>query len=82
VLVWGRTPAGKPGRVTIQWLSGNRWRGLVKLKTDSNGVFTARPKLPKAANIKNAFLRAAQPSNASPSFSLYHPPDIIVSPFG
>src|SRR4029077_5905861 len=42
VLVWGRTPAGVPASVQVQWLRGGRWRGLVKLSTDADGIFTAR----------------------------------------
>jgi hypothetical protein len=84
VLVWGRTPAGVRGEVQVQWLQGRRWRGLAKLKTDSNGIFTARPKLPRAANTKSTMLRAVLLGDppASPAFSLHRTPDIAVTPFG
>jgi hypothetical protein len=83
VLVWGRTPLGVPGRVRIQWLQGRRWRGLATLRTDRDGIFTARPRLPRGANPTSALLRAVQlGGDASPSFSLYHPPDIPATPFG
>lgn len=81
LLVWGRTPGGQPGRVTIQWLAGRRWQTLTQLRTDGDGVFTSRPSLPPAGNIANAMLRAVA-DTASPAFSLYHPHDIIVQPFG
>lgn len=83
VLVWGRTPVGAPGRVQIQWLQGRRWQKLATLKTDGDGIFTARPSLPRGANPKSALLRAVQSGGgASPSFSLHRTPDILVTPFG
>jgi hypothetical protein len=84
VLVWGRTPEGVPGTVKIQWLQGGRWRGLTTLSTDSDGIFTARPRLPRKANPKSALLRAVQVGRgaASPAFSLHRTPDIVVTPFG
>lgn len=83
ILVWGRTPAGAPGTARIQWLKGSRWRTLTTLKTDGDGIFTARLRLPRAANPKSALLRAVRVhGEASPAFSLYHPPDILVTPFG
>jgi hypothetical protein len=82
VLVWGRTPVGVPGRVQIQWLQGRRWRGLATLRTDRDGIFTARPLLPRRANPKSALLRAVQLGDPSPAFSLHRTPDILVTPFG
>jgi hypothetical protein len=84
VLVWGRTPAGAPGRVRVQWQQGRRWRTLATLRTDGDGIFTARPVLPRGANSKSAQLRALQlgGGEASPAFSLHRTPDILVTPFG
>jgi hypothetical protein len=94
VLVWGRTPAGVPGTVQVQWLQGGRWRGLVKLRTDGDGIFTAVVKLPRRASATTAQLRAVglgggaagasagAPPGASPLFSLQAPPNIPVTPFG
>ncbi len=83
VLVWGRTPAGVPGTIMVQWLQGGRWRGLVKLSTDGDGIFTARVSLPRQANPANALLRAVDPGvGLSPAFSLRAPPNILVTPFG
>lgn len=83
VLVWGRTPAGVPGRVQVQWLEGTSWRTLTTLNTDRNGIFTATPLLPRTASPKSAKLRAARSGgNASPAFSLSRPRDIPVTPFG
>ncbi|HEV3318125.1 MAG TPA: hypothetical protein VG053_00135 [Solirubrobacteraceae bacterium] len=84
VLVWGRTPVGAPGTVQIQWQRGRRWRTLATLGTDGDGIFTARPALPRAANPKSALLRAVLDGSgeASPAFSLHRTPDILVTPFG
>lgn len=96
VLLWGRTPGGVPGAVQVQWLGGRRWRRLATLRTDGNGIFTARPRLPRRASRRSALLRAVlsgasrsalppslqQGPATSPAFSLHRPPDIIVNPLG
>jgi hypothetical protein len=82
ITVWGRMPNGQPGRVEVQWLTGRGWRTFLKLRTDGGGIFSAHPRLPRGASLTNASLRAIGGGNSSPAFSLYHPPDIIVQPFG
>jgi hypothetical protein len=85
VIVWGRTPAGVPGKVQVQWLSGGRWRGLVKLRTDGDGIFTKQVALPRGASTSTAQLRAVRligGREASPAFSLQAPPNFPVTPFG
>jgi hypothetical protein len=81
-LLWGRSPFGVAGRVRIQWRQGTRWWTLTTLRTDSDGIFTATRKLPRGLDARSGVLRAVASSEASPSFSLRHPPDIIVTPFG
>lgn len=82
-LVWGRTPGGAPGRVQVQWRGRASWRTFATLATDNDGIFTARLKLPHGANPRNALLRAVRADGeATLGFSLHHPPDIIVPPFG
>jgi hypothetical protein len=81
-LLWGRVPFGIAGRVRIQWHQGSRWRPLATLSTDSDGIFMATRTLPRGIDTRSGVLRAVAASEASPSFSLYHPPDIIVTPFG
>jgi hypothetical protein len=82
-LVWGRTPGGMPERVQVQWQQGTQWHGLTTLAADGDGIFTAPIALPPAANPQNAYLRVVRAGGeASPAFSLHHPPDIIVPPFG
>jgi hypothetical protein len=82
-LVWGRTPGGTVGSVLIQWRYEGSWRALATLRTDRDGIFNASVTLPRAASPSQALLRAVQPGvGVSPSFSLHHPPDILVTPFG
>lgn len=81
-LLWGRVPFGVPGKVQIQWRQGSRWRALTTLRTDADGIFTATRTLPPKLNARSGVLRAVAGSEASPSFSLHHPRDIIVQPFG
>jgi Cellulase (glycosyl hydrolase family 5) len=83
--VWGRTPAGLRVPVQIQWRFQGRWRKLAILRTDGDGIFSARLPLPRDAASKSTVLRATLiggDSSSSPSFSLHKPPDILVTPFG
>lgn len=84
ILLWGRTPAGIVARVRVQWRQGRNWRTLTTLKTDGDGIFTARRMLPRGASPASASLRTVLVGDpaTSPAFSLHRPPDIIVSPFG
>ena len=84
VLVWGRTPAGVPATIQVQWQQGARWRGLVKLNSDGDGIFTARVALPRGASATTALLRAVRlgAREPSPAFSLQAPPNFPVTPFG
>jgi hypothetical protein len=82
VLLWGRLPFGAPGLVKIQWRRGRSWRPLATLRSDGDGIFTATRPLPLRIDPKSGVLRAVGAREASPSFSLHHPPDILVTPFG
>jgi hypothetical protein len=84
VSIWGRAPSGAQSVVRVQWLAGRRWRTLTTLRTDADGIFVATRPLPRRASAASALLRAvlSDRPEASPSFSLHHPPDIIVAPFG
>jgi hypothetical protein len=81
-LLWGRTPTGAPGAVQIQWRQRQTWRSLTTLRTDGDGIFTAIRALPAGLDAHYGVLRAVGRGEASPSFSLHHPQDIIVMPFG
>ena len=43
--VWGRTPAGRSGRVAIEQLQGKKWKSIATLATDRNGIFEKTLKL-------------------------------------
>jgi hypothetical protein len=81
-LIWGRLPSGASGTVQIQWRSGNQWRPFATLRTDTDGIFTTTRRLPSRINPWSGVLRAVGAGQPSPSFSLHHPPDIVVTPFG
>ncbi|HEY5286969.1 MAG TPA: hypothetical protein VIJ50_07685 [Solirubrobacteraceae bacterium] len=83
VYVWGRTPAGVPGSVRVQWLQGRTWRTFATLRSDGDGTFSAQLPLPRQASPGSALLRALEPGvGVSPSFSLHRPPEIAATPFG
>jgi hypothetical protein len=76
VLVWGRTPFGKRGRVTIQQ-KGSGFKKLIRLKTNGHGLFT------KVLRTKGkGVLRARLGKENSIPFSLTVPPDRPGNPFG
>jgi hypothetical protein len=73
VLVWGRTPFGRKGKVTIV----QKGKKLKTLKTNSHGLFT------KVLRTKNkGDLRAKLGKESSVPFSLTVPPDRPGNPFG
>jgi hypothetical protein len=39
-LVWGRTPGGARGAVTVETLKGRTWRRLARVQADRYGIFT------------------------------------------
>ncbi|HEY8304219.1 MAG TPA: hypothetical protein VIG42_06485 [Solirubrobacteraceae bacterium] len=82
VLLWGRQPFGSTGAVRIQWRRNGGWKTLTVLSTDADGIFTATRRLPSGIDPRSGVLRAVGNGEASPSFSLHHPADIIVTPFG
>jgi hypothetical protein len=77
VFVWGRTPAGQPGRVALEITSGTGWRRLGTRRTAS-GMFSATYRTP----IRRGYVRARFGRAASVPFSLTRPPDRSVNPFG
>jgi len=78
VRVWGRTPDGRAGPVTIEHGSGAAWRRLATLRANRYGIFDRRLRGPRRGS-----LRARLPSGeAALPFSLERPPDRPVNPFG
>jgi hypothetical protein len=83
VLVWGRTPWGRRGRVRIERRRGAGWHKVVTLRSDRHGIFTR-----KLRTSKRGFLRArllpvsGRAGELSVPFSLKRVPDRTVNPFG
>jgi hypothetical protein len=77
ILVWGRTPAGKRGKITVQRRSGRRWLTVATLRTDRYGIFTTR-----FAGARKGELRASLGGARSPSWTLGPTPDRQINPFG
>ena len=77
VLIWGRTPFGKRGKVTIEQKSGRKFKKLKTLKTNGHGLFT------KTLRAKGGGdLRAKLGKENSIPFSLKVPADRPGNPFG
>jgi hypothetical protein len=82
VLVWGRTPFGRRGRVVIEQ-RGTGWRKVVTLRSDGNGIFTRTLRASKRGFMRARLLPAGgQPGELSVPFSLKRVPDRAVNPFG
>jgi hypothetical protein len=79
VLVWARTPWGRPGTVFIERRNGSSWRRVAVLHADRYGIATRTLSGTFRATDR---LRARTSKQSSLAFSLTQPPDRIVSPFG
>lgn len=79
VLVWGRTPFGRRGRVVIEQ-RGSSWRRVAALRTDRHGIFTTTLDASKRGYVR-ARLRGRSGELSVP-FSLRRVPDRPVNPFG
>jgi hypothetical protein len=75
VLVWGRTPTSRPGRVRIEQRRGARWVALGALRADRFGVFTSRLRPRGGGDLRAVFAGAR-----SLGFSLRRPPDRVINP--
>jgi hypothetical protein len=74
VFAWGRTPAGRPGRVVVEQSSSSGWRRLGTLRTDRYGIFS-QLYAPLRARLLDR-------NDTSLPFSLQVPPDQFFYPFG
>jgi hypothetical protein len=84
ILVWGRTPWGKPGQVGIYQNSVGRWKQIALFATNRYGIFYRRVKGAKAGYLRAQLVGGgkAGPSSRSLMFSLKRPPDQLFRPFG
>jgi hypothetical protein len=80
IFVWGRTPAGKPGRVVVERSFRGGWTRLGTFRTNRHGIFTARVRGPSARGWVRA--RFVATGERSRPFSLRDPGDRVYQPFG
>jgi hypothetical protein len=78
ILVWGRTPGGKRGRVIIEQ-EGAGWTRVGALAADRYGIFSGRLLPPGDGDLR---ARLVGEGSASVPFSLTVPPDRLFNPFG
>jgi hypothetical protein len=78
IYVWGRTPVGQPGRVTVQIKRGSRWRNLGRVRANAYGIFSRTYRTP----VRRGYVRARFGREASLGFSLTPVADRYVNPFG
>ncbi len=79
VLVWGRTPHGRPARVRVERSSGGKWKRIATLRTNRYGIFSRRLRTSRRGKL---IARLADGSETSVPFSLKRPPDRKINPFG
>jgi hypothetical protein len=77
--VWGRTPAGKPGRVLVEQSFRGGWTSLGILKTDGFGIFQRTFARPATGFVRAQLLGSA---NHARPFGLRPVPDHFYYPFG
>jgi hypothetical protein len=80
IRVWGRTPWGKPGAVSVERSSSTGWRRLARLRSDRFGVFQGVLRSAGGGQLVRA--RLVDGSASAVPFSLQAPPDLVVNPFG
>lgn len=84
ILVWGRTPWGKPGKVVVEQRKKSRWKRRAVLATNRYGIFSKKIRGSRTGNLRARLAGAGKSSAASRSlpFSLKRPKDRFVHPFG
>jgi hypothetical protein len=79
VLVWGRTPSGRSGRVLVEQSFKGGWKQLGIVPTSRYGIFQGRFKTGRAGSARARLL--SRPDRSIP-FSLKAVPDRFFNPFG
>jgi hypothetical protein len=79
LLVWGRTPSSRGGRVAIQAQRGKRWRNIGVVRAGANGMFgtvlKSRYGGDKRGSVRARFVNGAStPFPMRPVGDFYHPP--------
>lgn len=81
MLVWGRTPNSRRGKVAVEARRGGDWRRIGVVRAGGNGIFSATLKSGYGGNKKGA-VRATYLGQASPSFPMNPVGDFFQPPFG
>lgn len=79
VLVWGRTPVRRPGRVLVEQSFRGGWKKLGVLRADANGIFQQRF---RSAPVGSVRARLVTTGERAVPFSLAFVPDRFFNPFG
>jgi hypothetical protein len=77
--VWGRTPAGRPGKVAIEQRTSGGWSRLGILASDRYGIFSQLYATSADGAVRARLLAGG---DVSVPFSLQVPPDRFYYPFG
>ena len=77
VLVWGRTPQGGAGAVTVERRRGSRWVRAGSATAGAHGIFRTRLR-----SGRGGVFRARAGAAASPAFTAVRTRDVRVNPFG
>ena len=81
LLVWGRTPSGHGGKVTIELQQGRGWRTAARIQADRHGMFEAVLHNRYGRDQRGA-VRAVAGGIAAVPFSMKPVPDFVQPPFG
>lgn len=81
LLVWGRTPTSRGGRVVIQVRQGGKWRGIGRLRANGRGMFSTVLDSGYGGNKKGA-VRALFRGEGSLAFPMNPVGDFPQPPFG
>jgi hypothetical protein len=77
--VWGRTPGGVRGTVSVEQRAGGRWRLLGRVTSSAAGVFERRFGVAATGYVRARFLATGE---RSVPFGLRPVPDRPFNPFG
>ncbi len=82
ILIWGRTPFGKAGRVAIDQKVTGRWKRLALLTTNGYGIFNQRIRGARTGYLRAQLDTGKSVTTRSLPFSLSRPKDRFITPFG
>ena len=79
LLIWGRTPGGRPGRVVVEQRAGSAWKERATFLANRYGIFSAAIAAGGSGALR---ARLADGSSTSVAFAPTTTPDRIYQPFG